>query len=94
MSAAQLRSTSGRRRKCLRASWPPYSPKSSPPQQAGQSRTSPPEDLAAKVGTTTRCKLTAEDGSTLGVTVKVSSVEGEQINFDFKAGDTASPAAH
>ncbi|MFI7141964.1 DUF4333 domain-containing protein [Streptomyces massasporeus] len=25
-----------------------------------------PEDLAAKVGTTTRCKLTTDDGSTLG----------------------------
>jgi hypothetical protein len=51
-----------------------------------------PEDLAGKVGTTTRCKLTADDGSTLGVTVKVSSVDGDQINFDFKADDTASPA--
>jgi hypothetical protein len=51
-----------------------------------------PEDLAGKVGTTTRCKLTADDGSILGVTVKVSSVEGDQINFDFKADNTASPA--
>lgn len=51
-----------------------------------------PEDLVGKVGTTTRCKLTADDGSTLGVTVKVSSVEGDQINFDFKADNTASPA--
>ncbi|MEV0641339.1 DUF4333 domain-containing protein [Streptomyces sp. NPDC050619] len=51
-----------------------------------------PEDLAGKVGTTTRCKLTADDGSTLGVTVKVSSVDGDQINFDFEADDTASPA--
>ncbi|MEU0587342.1 DUF4333 domain-containing protein [Streptomyces sp. NPDC006132] len=53
-----------------------------------------PENLAAKVGTTTRCKLTAKDGSTLGVTVKVTSVEGEQINFDIKADETASPAAN
>ncbi|MFD5874507.1 DUF4333 domain-containing protein [Streptomyces sp. NPDC060322] len=51
-----------------------------------------PEDLAGKVGTTTRCKLTANDGSTLGVTVTVTSVEGEQINFDIKADETASPA--
>ncbi|MET8884338.1 hypothetical protein [Streptomyces rubiginosohelvolus] len=29
---------------------------------------------------------------TLGVSVKVTSVEGEQINFDIKADDTASPA--
>ncbi|GAX52342.1 DUF4333 domain-containing protein [Streptomyces olivochromogenes] len=53
-----------------------------------------PEDLAGKVGTTTRCKLTAKDGSTLGVTVKVTSVQGEQINFDIKADETASPAAN
>ncbi|MEU0282166.1 DUF4333 domain-containing protein [Streptomyces sp. NPDC088147] len=51
-----------------------------------------PEDLAGKVGTTTRCTLTADDGSTLGVTVKVTSVEGDQINFDIKADETASPA--
>ncbi|MFC8228689.1 DUF4333 domain-containing protein [Streptomyces sp. NPDC057287] len=51
-----------------------------------------PEDLAGRVGTKTRCKLTADDGSTLGVTVTVSSVEGEQINFDIKADETASPA--
>ncbi|MFD8374449.1 DUF4333 domain-containing protein [Streptomyces sp. NPDC059688] len=53
-----------------------------------------PEDLAGKVGNTTRCKLTANDGSTLGVTVKVSSVDGDRINFDIKADDTASPAAN
>lgn len=53
-----------------------------------------PEDLTGKVGTTTRCKLTAKDGSTLGVTVTVTSVDGEQINFDIKADDTASPAAN
>ncbi|MER5894993.1 MULTISPECIES: DUF4333 domain-containing protein [unclassified Streptomyces] len=53
-----------------------------------------PEDLAGKVGTTTRCTLTAKDGSTLGVSVKVTSVEGDQINFDIKADDTASPATN
>ncbi|OIJ91030.1 hypothetical protein BIV25_30315 [Streptomyces sp. MUSC 14] len=52
-----------------------------------------PEDLAGKVGTTTRCKLTAADGSTLGVTVTVSSVKGDQINFGIKADDKVSPAA-
>jgi hypothetical protein len=51
-----------------------------------------PEDLAAKVGTTTRCKLTGKDGSTLGVNVKVTSVDGDQINFDFQADEKASPA--
>ncbi|MEU1013912.1 DUF4333 domain-containing protein [Streptomyces sp. NPDC088810] len=53
-----------------------------------------PEDLAGKVGTTTRCTLTADDGSTLGVTVTVSSVEGKQINFGIKADDKASPPAN
>ncbi|MGW2642235.1 DUF4333 domain-containing protein [Streptomyces sp. NPDC001348] len=52
-----------------------------------------PEDLAGKVGTTTRCKLTAGDGSTLGVTVTVTSVKGSQINYDIKADDKASPAS-
>ncbi|AWL41390.1 MULTISPECIES: DUF4333 domain-containing protein [Streptomyces] len=51
-----------------------------------------PEDLRGKVGTATRCTLTADDGSTLGVSVTVTSVEGDQINFDIKADDTASPA--
>ncbi|MEW2068735.1 DUF4333 domain-containing protein [Streptomyces sp. NPDC007346] len=52
-----------------------------------------PEDLVGKVDTTTRCTLTAKDGSTLGVTVTVTSVEDEKINFDIKADDTPSPAA-
>ncbi|MFJ5261476.1 DUF4333 domain-containing protein [Streptomyces sp. NPDC088387] len=51
-----------------------------------------PEDLAGKVGTTTRCRLTAADGSSLGVDVKVMAVDGKQINFDFQADETASPA--
>ncbi|MGJ5752956.1 uncharacterized protein DUF4333 [Streptomyces puniciscabiei] len=51
-----------------------------------------PEDLTGKVGSSTRCKLTADDGSTLGVTVTVTSVQGSQINFDIKADDKASPA--
>ncbi|MDT0380400.1 DUF4333 domain-containing protein [Streptomyces sp. DSM 42041] len=46
-----------------------------------------PEDLAGEVGTKTRCTLTAADGSTIGVTVTVTSVEGTQINFDIKADD-------
>lgn len=51
-----------------------------------------PEDLAAKVGTTSRCTLTAEDGSSVGVTVKVTSVEGTKMNFDIQVDDTVSPA--
>ncbi|WP_411081205.1 DUF4333 domain-containing protein [Streptomyces sp. cmx-18-6] len=52
-----------------------------------------PEDLVGKTGTTTRCTLTANDGSTLGVTVTVTSVRRGEINFDIKADETASPAA-
>ncbi|GEK04633.1 DUF4333 domain-containing protein [Streptomyces sp. ATE26] len=52
-----------------------------------------PEDLKGKVGTTTRCTLSADDGSTLGITVKVTSVEDGKINFDYKADDKVSPAA-
>ncbi|CAM5331448.1 DUF4333 domain-containing protein [Streptomyces griseus] len=51
-----------------------------------------PEDLAGKVGTETRCTLTAGDGSTLGVTATVTSVDGDKINFDIEADQTASPA--
>ncbi|NGO77016.1 DUF4333 domain-containing protein [Streptomyces sp. YC504] len=53
-----------------------------------------PEDLAGKVGTTTRCQLTASDGSSLGVAVRVTSVDGDQIKFDIKADETASPASN
>lgn len=53
-----------------------------------------PEDLAGKVGAKTRCTLTAGDGSTLGVTATVTSVDGGRVNFDIKADDTASPAAN
>jgi hypothetical protein len=52
-----------------------------------------PDDLVGKVGSTTRCTLTASDGSTLGVTVKVTSVDGKDVEFDIKADETASPAA-
>nr|WP_233359786.1 DUF4333 domain-containing protein [Streptomyces sp. GMY02] len=53
-----------------------------------------PEDLVGKVGTTSRCTLTADDGSTLGVTVKVTSVSGDQIHYDFQADQKASPASN
>ncbi|MEW2809806.1 DUF4333 domain-containing protein [Streptomyces massasporeus] len=53
-----------------------------------------PENLTANVGTTTRCKLTAKDGSTWGVTVKVTSIEGDQTNFDIETDETTSPAAN
>ncbi|MEU2252099.1 DUF4333 domain-containing protein [Nocardia xishanensis] len=40
-----------------------------------------PGDLAGKVGTTMRCTLAA-GGDTLGLTVTVTSVEGDTVNYD------------
>ncbi|MES4902749.1 MULTISPECIES: DUF4333 domain-containing protein [unclassified Streptomyces] len=51
-----------------------------------------PKELKGKVDTTTRCKLTADDGSTLGVTVTVTGVDGDNIKFDVKADNTPTPA--
>ncbi|MEU2954121.1 DUF4333 domain-containing protein [Streptomyces xanthochromogenes] len=51
-----------------------------------------PGDLDGKVGTTMRCTLTGSDGRTLGVTVDVTSVSGNNVNFDIKADDKSSPA--
>ncbi|MFI5684791.1 DUF4333 domain-containing protein [Streptomyces sp. NPDC051636] len=52
-----------------------------------------PKDLVGEVGNSTRCTLTAGDGSTLGVTVTVSSVDGDDAHFDIKADETPTPAA-
>ncbi|MFD7166663.1 DUF4333 domain-containing protein [Streptomyces violascens] len=51
-----------------------------------------PEDLVGKVGTTMRCTLTGGDGRILGVTVNVTSVARDQVNFDIKADAKSSPA--
>ncbi|MFC8045651.1 DUF4333 domain-containing protein [Nocardia sp. NPDC057353] len=40
-----------------------------------------PGDLNGSVGTTMRCTLTA-GGDTLGLTVTVTSVEGDTVNYD------------
>lgn len=50
-----------------------------------------PEDVPAEVGKVTRCKLTADDGSTLGVKVTVTSVKGTKMNFDIEADDKVTP---
>ncbi|GLW56927.1 DUF4333 domain-containing protein [Kitasatospora phosalacinea] len=50
-----------------------------------------PDDLLGKVGTVMRCQLTADDGSTLGVTVTVTSVSGKNVNFDIKADERGTP---
>jgi hypothetical protein len=47
-----------------------------------------PEDLEAEVGAETRCTLTvAGDPEEYGVTVTVTSVEGDTANFDVKVDE-------
>ncbi len=46
-----------------------------------------PEELEAKVGATTRCRTDFPDGNRLGITVKVTSVKDERVNFDIKADE-------
>jgi hypothetical protein len=51
-----------------------------------------PDDLEAEVGAETRCTLTAgEDPTEYGVTVTVTSVEGDTVNFDVEVDEE--PAA-
>jgi hypothetical protein len=46
-----------------------------------------PNSLDAEVDATTRCTLEAMDGSKIGVTVTVTSVDGGQVTYDAKADD-------
>ncbi|GAA2086039.1 hypothetical protein GCM10009759_06410 [Kitasatospora saccharophila] len=46
-----------------------------------------PGDLLGKVGTTMRCQLVATDGSSLGLTLTVTSVQGTDINYNIKVDD-------
>jgi hypothetical protein len=49
-----------------------------------------PDDLPAEVGAETRCTLTADDDPTeYGVTVTVTSVEGDTVNFDVEVDEEA-----
>ncbi len=50
-----------------------------------------PSSLAATVGATQRCTLTTDDGATLGLTVKVTSVDNGTAKFSVEV-DSASPA--
>ena len=45
-----------------------------------------PEDLTAKVGTSTTCSL-SDSGETYGVNVTVTKVEGSDVKFDIKVDD-------
>jgi len=53
-----------------------------------------PGDLTdPKVGSTERCMINQNDGSSLGVTVTVTSVDGTDVKFDIKADNTAAPVS-
>ncbi|WP_433335147.1 DUF4333 domain-containing protein [Spirillospora sp. CA-294931] len=43
-----------------------------------------PKDLKAKKGTAMRCRLEADDGSKIGLTVTVTSVEGSKVRYAIK----------
>jgi molybdopterin-biosynthesis enzyme MoeA-like protein len=43
-----------------------------------------PGDLEAKVGTTMRCRLEADDGSKIGLTLTVTSVKGKHVRYNIQ----------
>lgn len=47
------------------------------------------DNLPAKVGSTVRCTLTAEDGTKFGVTVNATDVKGDDVRFHIKVDDHA-----
>ena len=51
-----------------------------------------PGDLTGVVGRTSRCVWKAPDGSTLGITVTVRSVSGQEIGLQAQADSHATPA--
>ena len=51
-----------------------------------------PGDLKGKVGTTMRCTLTAGSDK-LGVSVKVTSVEGSDVNYSYAVDQTKQSGA-
>jgi predicted metalloprotease len=46
-----------------------------------------PNDLDAKQGAKETCTLTADDGATYDMTVEISSVDGDNVEFDFQVAD-------
>jgi hypothetical protein len=51
-----------------------------------------PDDLPATVGATVRCTLKAGTDS-LGVTAKVTAVDGSNVKFDIQVDQTVTPGA-
>lgn len=52
-----------------------------------------PDDLEATVGTTMRCTLAFDDGTRIGVTVKVLSVKGKHVGYHFQVDKKPLPAS-
>ncbi|MEV6104907.1 DUF4333 domain-containing protein [Streptomyces sp. NPDC051940] len=46
-----------------------------------------PDKLKAEEGATTRCTLTAEDGSKIGLTVTAGKPDGDDVPIDIKVDD-------
>jgi hypothetical protein len=47
-----------------------------------------PGDLEAEVGAEIRCTLTAADGTTLGTTIVITSVDGDDVLFDVNVDES------
>lgn len=47
-----------------------------------------PDDLDAEEGATMRCTLAADDGSSIGVTMTVTEVDGDNVQWDIQVDDT------
>jgi hypothetical protein len=54
-----------------------------------------PGDLKATADATMHCLVTADDGSTIGVTASVTSIDGTTVNLAYKVDDkiTSGPTA-
>ena len=46
-----------------------------------------PDELKAEVGATTRCTMDFEGNKRLGITVKITEVEGSDVQFAIEADD-------
>lgn len=51
-----------------------------------------PEDLKAEEGATVKCTWTMPDGTSLGMTATATSVDGSNVQMNFKNYDAVTPA--
>lgn len=49
------------------------------------------DDLAGEIDASVRCTITATDGSTIGLTVTATDVDGSDVRYEVVVDDTASP---